>query len=414
MSSYPYSAGVRQEQNTPAERSDTEREHGTPNQGQSEVIEDRGEAEEPAGAQRAPRAPHSGEDESGAAKDAEEFTIAVYSDPGRTSMHMRRLLSEQDEDWSRGATIIHKQTLIPLRQDATLDLDEVQRWAREDGADISVVITEVPRTAGRKAKSVELHFADRLAVISLPGLGPVGVRASLRGQLRRSVEALAYHSAAEAHERSGLTTQVEEQQGHETYFISPPRFVPGRFWMTLGMVAANEPFWSLTKLSGVFAAAAATGAFGIFFSTIWEMANFLPGWRLLVVSLVAIASVVLWLTLANRLWDRPNTVGGRKEALMYNASTVVTLLVSVTSLYLLLFGGILGVGLLLIEPAFMAQNIGEDQATFANYVDVAWLSASMGVVAGAIGANFDDDADLKNITQGSRELQRYPRDEHQR
>lgn len=329
-------------------------------------------------------------------------------------MHVRRLLSEQGQDWSRGATVIHKQILIPLRPDATLDLDEVQNWAREDGADISVVITEVPRTAGRKAKSVELHFAERLAVISLPALGPVGLRASLRSQLRRCVDALAYRSAAEAQEQSGLVTQVEGQEGHETYFLTPARFVPGRLWMTLGMVAANEPFWSLTKLSGVFAAAAATGAFGIFFSTIWEMGNFLPSWRLLVVSLIAIASVVLWLTLANRLWDRPNTVGGRREALMYNASTVVTLLVSVASLYLLLFGGILGVGLLLIEPAFMAQNIGEDQAAFGNYVDVAWLSASMGVVAGAIGANFDDDADLRNITQGSRAAQRYPRDKHQR
>ncbi len=38
----------------------------------------------------------------------------------------------------------------------------------------------------------------------------------------------------------------------------------------------------------------------------------------------------------------------------------------------------------------------------------------MGVVAGAIGSNFDEDADLKNLTQGSREAQRYPRDDEQR
>ena len=69
--------------------------------------------------------------------------------------------------------------------------------------------------------------------------------------------------------------------------------------------------------------------------------------------------------------------------------------------------------LLLIDPEFMTQEIGED-AAFLNYIDIAWLSASMGVVAGAIGSNFDDDADLKNLTQGSREAQRYPRDEEQR
>ncbi|MDR5711556.1 hypothetical protein [Nesterenkonia flava] len=385
----------------------------TENQGQTEVTEGQDDPQESASAERAAAdTPAMGSDKGPG--DAEDFTIAIYSDPGRTSLHMRKLMEEQGQKWSRGATIKHKQLLIPLRQDATLDLDEVLKWAREDGADLSIILTEVPRTAGRRAKAVELHFREKMGVISFPALGPVALKASLRRELRRCVDALLYHSVDEAREKGGILTHVESQEGRETAFITPAGLFPGRVWMTLGMVAANEPFWSLTKLSGVFAAAAATGAFGIFFSTIWEMANFLPAWRLAIVSVIVISIVVLWLILANRLWDRPNAVGGRKEAVMYNASTVVTMVVSVTSLYLLLFGGILGMGLLLIEPAFMAQNIGEDEATFMNYVDVGWLSASMGVAAGAIGSNFDDDADLQRITQGSREAQRYPKDERQR
>lgn len=178
------------------------------------------------------------------------------------------------------------------------------------------------------------------------------------------------------------------------------------------MVAANEPLWALPKLSGVFAAAAATGAFGIFFSTIWEMATFLPVWRLAVVSVIAVSILVLWLLLANNLWERSASVGGKRESLMYNASTVVSLMVSVAALYLLLFGGILAVGLLLIDPQFMTDSIREE-ARFTNYAHIAWLSASMGTVAGAIGSNFDSDASLTNLTQGSREYQRYPRDAEQ-
>lgn len=387
-----------------------------PNQGQTEYTQGQDDAQESAAAKSAAaeqRKP--GIDRlNKTSGDAENFTIALYSDPGRTSHQVRKLLEDEGEGWSRGATIKHKQLLIPLRQDATLDLERVLEWAREDGADVSIVITEVPRTAGRKVKSAELHFVEKLAVVSLPAMGPVAVRSSLSKELRRCVDALVYDSVDEAHEQGGLVTHVEQQEGRESYFVTPSGLFPGRLWMTLGMVAANKPLLSLPKLSGVFAAAAATGAFGIFFSTIWEMANFLPPWRLAVVSVLVVLIVVLWLLLSNKLWDRPGTVGGTKEAFMYNASTVATLLVSVAALYLMLFGGILLMGLLLIEPEFMANNIGVEEATLMNYIDVAWLSASMGVAAGAIGSNFDDDTDLKNLTQGSREAQRYPPDDEQR
>ncbi|NLS10723.1 hypothetical protein HGQ17_12115 [Nesterenkonia sp. MY13] len=344
--------------------------------------------------------------------DAEHLTIAIYSDPGRTSMWVRRLLKEEAEGWSRGADIILKQELIPLRPDETLDLDAVQKWAQEDEADITLVITEIPRMAGRSPKRAELHFADRLGIVSLPTLGPVFMRRCLRRELRRCVDALVYDSVDEARQKGGFTSRVEDQEGHETVYTTPSRFFPARLWTTLGMVVANEPLWSLRKLSGVFSAAAATGAFGIFFTTIWEMATFLPAWRLAAISVIAITIMVLWLILANRLWDRPKEVGGRREAFMYNASTLASLTVSVGLVYIGLFCTIIGMGLMLISPDFMSQTVGEGE--FYNYVEIAWLSASMGTVAGAIGSNFDDDADLKKLTQGSREFQRYPRDSEQR
>lgn len=356
---------------------------------------------------------HGEETGPGRAEDAAGHTIALYSDPGRTSLWVRRLLEEEGHDWSRGAELIHKQLRIPLREDATLDLDKVMELARGDQADVSVVITEIPRMAGRRPKRAELHFAESLAVISFPALGPVRVRQCLRRELRRCVDALVNDSVDEARGRAGLTAQVEDQRGNQTVYTTPRRLFPGRLWTTLGMVASNEPLWALPKLSGLFSAAAATGAFGIFFSTIWEMATFLPAWRLAAVSVIAISVVVCWLILSNRLWDRARAVGGKREAFMYNASTVASITVSVTALYLMLAAAILTVGLLLIDPEFMSNTIGQE-ATFGNYLDIAWLSASLGTVAGAIGSNFDDDTELRNLTQGSREAQRYPRDEEQR
>lgn len=344
-------------------------------------------------------------------------TIAIYSDRGRTAMWVRRMLEDlddsrgKDEKWSRDHELVHKRAVIPLRKDATLDLDEVKSWARDDAADLTIIVTEIPRMAGRRPKRAELHFADSLAIISLPGLGPIRLRRCLRRELRICIDSLLSDSAEEAERIAGNASRVEGQRGEDTVYTTAPRFIPARSWTTLGMVANNEPLWSLPKLSGVFSAAAATGAFGIFFSTIWEMATFLPQWRLAAVSVIAVAVMVSWLMLSNRLWDRAGP-GGKREAFMYNASTIISLLVSVGILYLMLFGAILAVGLLLIDPEFLGATIGED-ATLASYVDIAWLSASMGTVAGAIGSNFDDDADLRNLTQGSREMQRYPRDDEQ-
>ena len=40
------------------------------------------------------------------------------------------------------------------------------------------------------------------------------------------------------------------------------------------------------------------------------------------------------------------------------------------------------------------------------YLDIAWLSAAMGVVAGALGSSFDKDTNLRSLTHGQRERQR--------
>lgn len=339
--------------------------------------------------------------------------IGVYSDPGRTSMFVRRLLDGESLPGVEDVKVTHQQLLLPLRQDTTLDLDEVQRWARQDDADITVVVTEIPRVGSAGPMSAEIHFAERLVVISLPALGPVAITKALRRELGRAITTLDYGSLEKAHSAGRLSWRLESQQGGASAYISPQSTVLGRGWMTLGMVAANEPVLSLPKLSGMFAAGCAAGAFGIFYDTIWDMAISLPGWRLGAVALAAITIVVVWLLLTNRLWDRPADVGSKRLAVMYTVSTVSSLLVSVAALYLFLFVGILLMALVLIEPDFMAESIQVD-ATFAEYLDIAWLSASLGTLAGAIGSNFDDDSHLQNLTQGSRELQRYPRDDAQR
>lgn len=377
-----------------------------------------------------------------------ERTVAIYSDPGRTSALVRRLLSQDSaaksavaegargsrppggaveigrSHWSDGAHIVHHQILLPLSADGTLDLDEIHRWSSDNQVAITIVVTELPRMAAKQPTTLELQFTGRTGIISLPALGPFMVGRLLRRELARAISALSYDTTAHGGQ-DVVEPPSDELLGHvhgewgskadargQAIYLTTPGWAPGHLWNMLGMVAANEPLWSMGKLTGLFSAAAATSAFGIFYSTIWEMATFLSAWRLISVSVVCITLTVTWLIVSNRLWDSA-AVGNKRQRLMYTSSTVVTLLVSISVLYLLLFLGILGMGSLLIDPAFMEQETGE-QADLGNYVDVAWLSASLGTLAGAIGSNFDTSAHRENLTQGSREQQRYPRDEAQR
>lgn len=102
------------------------------------------------------------------------------------------------------------------------------------------------------------------------------------------------------------------------------------------------------------AAAAATEAFGIFYSSTWQMPHHLSTARLTSIGAIAIAVMVGWLITINRLWDRPVNERLAQVVFYYNLSTVLTLIICVTGLCALLVIGILAGGLIVIDPEFMA------------------------------------------------------------
>ena len=73
------------------------------------------------------------------------------------------------------------------------------------------------------------------------------------------------------------------------------------------------------------------------------------------------------------------------------------------------FGGfllaILAGAVVVIAPNFMSDVLGYP-ADFPNYLKIAWFSAAMGVIAGALGSSFDSSTDVRSITHGQRERQR--------
>src|SRR5699024_9050153 len=122
-----------------------------------------------------------------------------------------------------------------------------------------------------------------------------------------------------------------------------------------GMVTGNEPLRTAPKLSKALAAAAATGAFGIFYSSIWSMSMHLSPLRLLGIGALAMIAITAWLILGHRLWDSPKRAGLSRVVLLYNLSTVLTLLMVVALLYLALVSAIFLGAVIVIDPEYLAS-----------------------------------------------------------
>lgn len=336
----------------------------------------------------------------------EPTTVDVFADPGLPSDVVGRFLAGAGQD--DRYDFRHKRQLIPLRADGTLDLESVRTWSQDNGVDATVIVTEIPRTAGRRPKMAAMHPTASLVIISLPALGWFNLPKRLTDAILGSLDVVTRTDATddEVPEVDFGEVHTQGRGPEESYYVASPWWRSGRVRLVLGMVRTNEPLATAPKLSGAFAAASATGAFGVFFSSIWKMADALPTWRLGLISLMTIVVMVGWLTVGNGLWERRSSANSLREATMYNVSTLVTLAASVSLLYLALFVGIFTAAIVVIDSGFMTETIGR-QSSVRNYLNIAWLSASMGTVAGALGSSFDSDVDLRELTHGRRQMMRY-------
>lgn len=341
---------------------------------------------------------------------SQALQVLIVADPGlpsrrAASIHttLERYLREAYGITTTLHTVTDTIRLTPERELALSAIDDL----RDDYPDVNIILilTEIPRHTQGDPLIAEVHSERNLAVVSCPTLGAWATKRRLIKVMMSSVNKLVPWDP-EATTRKFLlgwsnwsnNENSQHQSLHAHTMTGGPRLV-------LGMTIANEPWRTAPKLSGALAAASATGAFGIFYSSIWQMSTYLSTLRLLSIGAVAILVMVAWLIVSHKLWDRPVSERLATVVMYYNLSTVLTLLITVIALYATLVVFILLGGLVVIDPEFMSQQIQQD-SSFANYLDIAWLSAAMGVVAGGIGASFDTDVDVQRLTHGQRMRQR--------
>lgn len=346
-----------------------------------------------------------------------DFTVGLIADPGlplELAGELQSWLPERlgaidpDATWK----VEVERLTLPLDEGGGVKLHANSEKIRNRRKwDYLVYLTDLPKYVEDEPLLATVNSGYGAAMVVLPSLGIVR-RNGLRKNVLRSVDAL-HEARTERREFSPDRSRFKRffsrgdgaAENETTDQFATVTGVTGRLLMQAGMVRSNRPWRLLPQLSSSMAAAIATGAFGVFYTSIWSMADYLSPWRLLVISLLSIAVMSTWLILANRLWERPRGPHQRERAVTYNTATVVTIVMAVAVMYVVLFCVILAGALVIIDRGFISAELGHP-AAIGEYINLAWLSASLGTMAGAVGSSFDDEKSVQQATFSSREYER--------
>lgn len=337
--------------------------------------------------------------------------VLLVADPGLPTKRANAIEEELqhllDVTYSPPIRIETRTSMLRLRPDDSLDLSQALELSEAFGdPDAVLLLTEIPRLVDGHPLVAEIFPEHHLAVVSCPTLGVLTARRRLLDVLMNcTVRMKPTRESRDDARFQHRWSQWKNAEGPEQHQLLVASRIGGGARTVGGMISANEPLRTAPKLSSAVAAAAGTGAFGIFYSSVWSMSMYLSTQRLLSIGILAMVAITFWLILGNRLWDTPKNLSLARVVLLYNLSTVLTLLTVVGLLYISLLVAILLGALIIIDPDYLAVTI-ESEPSLVRYLDIAWLSAAMGVVAGALGSSFDTETDLRQLTHGQRERQR--------
>ncbi|MBV8690446.1 MAG: hypothetical protein JOY57_02210 [Actinobacteria bacterium] len=268
----------------------------------------------------------------------------------------------------------------------------LQERAQERSWDVVVGLTELPLhdREGRHLL-VQTDPENQIAVLSLPALGGFRMRARTRRALRSLISGMADSDATNQHR------------------VAVP-VARGRGRLLIGMVLANRPWLLVPGLKSALVAALATGAVATINSTVWLLATSLSWWRLVIGTVASVALVVAWLIVDGELWDHPDddSAQARERSRLYNASTVVTLLVGVVICYAALYVVNVAWANFVLDPAVMGRYL-HAKVSHADLFVLAWFVATAATVGGGLGSGLETDEKIRAATYSKREEDRRTR-----
>jgi hypothetical protein len=267
--------------------------------------------------------------------------------------------------------------------------------------DIVIYLTDLPRRQGTTPVIADISVSERLGVISLPGMGGVFIDRRVRSVARIIVGEVT--DPSDNHNPS-VKRLTRTQEDDVVRYFAPTAL--SRLRLLAGMVYANRPWRLVTGMSKVMMAAFATGAVSLAYPTMWQLSATMGPWRLSTATVLACAALIAWLIIEHKLWERPHSAEERERAVLYNASTVVTLLIGVVIFHAGLFLLLLITAWWTLPSQLVAKNIGHP-VTLSTLLLMAWLVASVATLGGALGSGMEDSDAVRAAAYGVRQRQRF-------
>lgn len=289
--------------------------------------------------------------------------------------------------------------------------DKLVALAKSREWDYSIALTDIPARSSKRIVLATASADAPAAWISIPALGPFSLRRRTRQLTSELVRSFTMRRSDEANAEAIISTKIahrdtaaSETGAMETNYIAPGMLA--RLRLLGGMVYSNQPWTTFASFKTTVATAVATASYGLIFTSVWEFGSVYSIWRLVGLMLLALGFLGVWIIISHRLWQPQWNVTAQFVTSMYNAATVVTVACGVIFAYALVYI------VLVIEAAvFMPPSILESRLYVSPdpsiYLRSAWVAASVGTLAGAIGAGLEDTEAVRKATFGWRQLRRH-------
>jgi hypothetical protein len=334
------------------------------------------------------------------------IAIALVADPDLPSEIADDLATELPEllrdqiDARIGWEVSVRHRPLPVRKRTRSLIKEIGEWLEGEQRDIAICLTDLPLQADGRPVVAEASPDLRVGLVSLPALGPTHARERTREMVMMLVREVltgrgeltaADHGTGSARTRPHPDLHREPSSVGVRFVVSPAR---GTLRLLAGMVRANRPWRLVLGLLGALTAAVATAALANLNNTVWRVAGALDTARLLILTLVSLATMTIWLLLVHRLWRRPSDDMSRRQAALFNATTVFTLLIGVGTLYVGLFVFNVLTGALVIDARPLSATLRHPVGV-ADYLRLAWFVSSVATVGGALGSGLERNAAVR-------------------
>ncbi|UOQ49398.1 hypothetical protein MUN88_04640 [Gracilibacillus caseinilyticus] len=317
--------------------------------------------------------------------------------------------------------------LIGLTEHSKEVMNALYRKKEEEGWDFAVCLTDLPLFRNKSLVVAEANEKKQVSLLSLPGIGAFPIIKRIRESIIQLVKEMNGENTQKEPGRWSLnasrnkwknvwrkltfmtpilkeTTEIDDEN-MGVRFIVDSRFRAGLRMIT-GMVRANRPWLLFPSFMKVLMVAFTTGIYALVFPTLWKLGGSYGIGRMLLISVMAITSLVLWIIISHKLWERPHDNYSTYLRRLYNCTTFLTLLTTIVIYYFVLYGGfLLAVFLLIPMDVLQAQLSGEGD--FRHYFLIAWMATNVSTFIGALGSSLEKEEVVLSGTYGYRQRQRY-------